>query len=176
MMTCEKILSLSLIVFMSLGYSHAQQDMTVSTRLTIGGDVKQEYILTLSDIEGLSLRSLPDVELINHKGESKGVLHQLRGVPIKEILQMMEPDEPNPKRFSEFYLVFEATDGYRVVFSWNELFNSPVGDNVWIITEKDGATLRNLDETILLLSPSDHQTGRRHIRHLSRITVRRATE
>ncbi len=27
----------------------------------------------------------------------------------------------------------EARDGYKVVLSWKELFNSPVGDQVWLV-------------------------------------------
>ena len=38
-----------------------------------------------------------------------------------------------------------ATDGYRAVFSWGELFNSPAGEHVLIVRTLNGRTLDEID-------------------------------
>ena len=85
----------------------------------------------------------------------------------------MELNEESPKRFSEFFLTFIAIDNYKVVYSWNEIFNSPIGDNIYLITSRDGKQLKDMDERILILTPIDFKTGRRHIKGLSKIVVER---
>ncbi|MCU0448718.1 MAG: hypothetical protein MUC97_02580 [Bernardetiaceae bacterium] len=129
---------------------------------------------TLAQIDSLEAQTLPDVAILNHAGESRGMAKQLKGVLVKNLLQGLALQEDSPKRFSEFYLVFVAADGYKVVYSWNEIFNSPIGDNLYFITAKEGKTLAQMDERILVLTPIDFKTGRRHIKALSKIVVSRA--
>lgn len=151
----------------------AQQISPDAPRLLVCGDLKQDFILTLSDLEELTQWPLPDMRLTNHRGEIKSTLTEMTGISIREILRKAELNEDNPKKLNEFYFVFEASDKYRVVFSWNELFNSPTGDQVWIVTSLNGKKFRDMDDTILLICRSDIQTGRRHIKNLSRIIVAR---
>ena len=68
----------------------------------------------------------------------------------------------------------KANDGYTAVYSWNEIFNTVVGDAPYIVTEKDGKLASSMEEAILMISPKDFKTGRRHIKSLTTIEVRRA--
>lgn len=85
----------------------------------------------------------------------------------------MELNEESPKLFSEFFLTFIAADNYKVVYSWNEIFNSPIGENLFVITSRDNKKLKDMDERILVLTPIDFKTGRRHIKGLTKIVVER---
>lgn len=82
-------------------------------------------------------------------------------------------NESKPKLFSEFYFTCIASDGYKVVFSWNELFNSDMGNQVMIITEEDGKKADTIDDHIAILSPLDKNTGRRYVQNLQEIKVGR---
>ena len=97
-----------------------------------------------------------------------------QGILLKEVLQSIEIKSESPKVLSEYYLVCKATDGYKVVYSWNELFNSRVGESVFIVTEKKGQRADKMDDSILLISPLDFKTGRRQVKSLDRIEIKRA--
>jgi hypothetical protein len=114
------------------------------------------------------------VMLLSPITQARGEAKQLKGILLRDVLESIEIKSESPKQLSEFYFVCKATDGYKVVFSWNEIHNSKVGDAVFIITEKVGKPAEQLPESILLLSPQDFKTGRRHIKSLQLIEVKRA--
>jgi hypothetical protein len=98
----------------------------------------------------------------------------LKGVLLKDIISGVEIKSESPKVLSEFYIVCRASDGYKVVYSWNELFNSPTGDAVFIVTSKEGKKASEMEESILLISPKDFKTGRRFVKSMSTIEIYRA--
>ena len=73
-----------------------------------------------------------------------------------------------------YYFTCIASDGYKVVFSWNELFNTATGNTVYIFTSKDHTSIDALDESILPISTAEFRTGRRYVKNLQSIIVRRA--
>lgn len=145
-----------------------------SEKIEIQGAVIESKSFRISDLQTFDSMLIADVPITNHAGEPRGIAKNLKGFPVKLLFEGVEFDSPSPKFLSEFYLIFEATDGYRVVFSWNELFNNPLSDQVYIISAMDGKNMEEMEEGILLLSPSDTRTGRRHVKNLSKIIVQRA--
>lgn len=139
----------------------------------VTGEIKKEIKFTLADIEKYPAKTIGDVVITNHLGEPRGTAKQLSGILVKDLLKNLELKEETPKRFSEFYLTFVAVDNYKVVYSWNEIFNSPTGDNLFLITSRDGKKIGDMEERILILTPTDFKTGRRHIKGLSTIIVER---
>jgi hypothetical protein len=75
-------------------------------------------------------------------------------------LSKVEIDSETPKLLSEYYFVCIASDNYKVIFSWNEIFNNDTGKSVYIIIAQDGKPATALDNRIALLSPNDQMTGR----------------
>ena len=73
-----------------------------------------------------------------------------------------------------YYFTCIASDGYKVVISWNELFNTVAGNTVYIVTSKDHTYIDALDESILPISTADVRTGRRYAKNLQSIIVSRA--
>ncbi len=139
----------------------------------VTGQLKKELKFTLADIEKYPSKTIGDVVITNHLGEPRGTAKQLTGILIKDLLKDLELKEESPKQFSEFYFTFVAADNYKVVYSWNEIFNSPTGDNLFLITSRDGKKIIDMDERILILTPTDFKTGRRHIKGLSKVLVER---
>ena len=105
--------------------------------------------------------------------ERKRVIKNIKGVLLKDVLAKAVLNEEKPKLFSEFYFTCIASDGYKVVFSWNELFNTDIGDHVLIITEQDGKKAETINDCIAILSPRDKATGRRYVQNLRTIRVER---
>lgn len=71
-------------------------------------------------------------------------------------------------------VVFEAiaTDNYRAVFSWGELFNNAIADQVLVITAVDGQLLGSDQGPLALRSLSDLRPGPRHVRNLCALVAR----
>jgi len=112
--------------------------------------------------------------ITNHLGEKKSEAKGLKGILLKDILQTVEIKSESPKVLSEYYFVFVASDGYKVVYSWNELFNTNVGDSVYLITEKNSKPITEMDDTMLVVSTKDFKTGRRNVKGLTSIEIRRS--
>jgi len=69
-------------------------------------------------------------------------------------------------------VVVTARDGYRVVFSWPELFNVEAGAAVMVAYERDGLPLADSEGALAVVAPGDTRSGPRSVKWLDRIEVR----
>jgi len=150
------------------------QDSASTTSVTVSGEVASLKTIRVNDLASYQQHALGDVEITNHLGEKKSVAKALRGVLLLDALETVKITAENPRVLSEYYLVCRATDGYTVVFSWNELFNSPIGKSVYLITSRNGQEYEHISEGMMLVVPNDLRTGRRYIKNLRSIEVKRA--
>lgn len=132
--------------------------------------------ITTDSIKKIPSQKLPDLRLTNHHGEFKKLLANLQGIPIKTFLEKIKPVTEKPKELNEYYYIFRAGDDYINVYSWNEIFNTSVGDSIYIITSYDGFTLETMPDKIMVVSLSDNTTARRTLKGLRRIEICRAKE
>ena len=84
-----------------------------------------------------------------------------------------KPTETRARDLRKSNVVASASDGYEVVFSWAELFISPVGDNVFVVYERDGAPLADDEGRIALVTPGDRGPAR-HVKWLRTLVLRTA--
>jgi len=152
----------------------AQGQVKSTSSFTISGEVVAPLTVSISDLKKWKEVSAGDLVITNHLGEKKSEAKELKGILLKDILQTVEIKAESPKVLSEYYFVFIASDGYKVVYSWNELFNTSVGESVYIITEKNGKPISEMDDSILAVSTKDSKTGRRNVKGLASIVVMRA--
>lgn len=164
-----------LLFFLLISYSVvAQKPVTTTQSFTVSGEVKTEKTITISDFTQWKEHSIGDVTITNHLGEVKGVARAMKGVLLKDVLQSVELKAESPKVFSEWFIVCKATDGYKVVYSWNEIFNTKIGESIYLVTEKEGKRGSNMSESILMISSEDYKTGRRFVKSLASIEFRRS--
>lgn len=168
-----KHLFLTLSILLSLA-GHAQHSIELTEKISVEGEVVNPMELTLEHLKTLPSQEIGNVLITNHMGNPKGTITGLKGIPISEVLKTLEVKSDSPKLLSEYYLVFQASDGYKVVYSWNELFNSETGSNTFIVTEKKGVPMEKMEERIMVITPKDIQTGRRYIKSLKTIKIYRA--
>ncbi len=114
---------------------------------------------------------MDDFKITNNLGAFKHEDGHLKGVWMKDVLSHTVFTVSNPKLLSQLYFVCTAADGYQVVYSWNELYNTPVGNQVFILMEKNGVKAAQMPENIQMASMLDFKTGRRYLHNLSRIVV-----
>ncbi|WP_333600365.1 molybdopterin-binding protein [Flavobacterium sp.] len=167
-----RILLLATILLTSLSIT-AQRTVTPTELVTVQGKVTKEKTFTLTALDTFPKVAIKDQTLYNHKGEEKGTVKNMKGIPLKKLLASIEFTYEKPKELNEFYFVFTASDGYKVVFSWNEIYNTEAGNNFYIVTEMDGKPLKDMEQRILFISTSDLKAGRRYIKGLQRIEVKR---
>lgn len=151
----------------------AQKNNTVTNEFTITGEVKGLLKFSLKLAAGFTSHSVDSIVIYNHLHERKRAIHNIKGILLKDVLEKAGLNEDKPKLFSEFYFTCIASDGYKVVFSWNELFNTEIGNQVMIVTAEEGKNADAVDDHIALLSASDKNTGRRYVQNLQEIKVER---
>ena len=71
------------------------------------------------------------------------------------------------------YSINLANDGYDVIFSYNEIFNTKNGDNIIVFYKKNGKLLEPHEGKIALISTDDIKNGPRHIKWLQKIIVKK---
>jgi hypothetical protein len=151
-----------------------QHDPKPTSSFTISGDVKAPVTISIADLAKWKSVTIGDVIITNHLKEKKSEVKGLKGVLLTDVLSSVEINAESPKVLSEYYFICKANDGYTVVYSWNELFNTSVGETAYIVTEKEGKPVSAMQDAILMISPKDYATGRRHVKALETITVKRA--
>lgn len=160
------------LVLSALSDSIAQRTIRPSDILTISGKVKTTKQFSLADLAAMPNVAIPDQVIYNQEGVAKDTLIHLRGVALKSILAAAELVYDKPKQLNTYYYVMTATDGYTVVFSWNEIFNTVAGDQFYIITEMKGKPLVEMEQRIAFISTADVKAGRRYIKALETIDIR----
>jgi hypothetical protein len=156
--------------FLFLQGSIAQK---TSESIKVSGEVQKEETIDISKLSGYTTVHLDSLRIYTHDMQPKGLMKNINGVLLKDILSAIPFNNENPKVLSEYYIECQATDGYKVLFSWNEIFNSETGNHVMIITSKNGTDIAQLDDRLALVSPTDKATGRRYVKWLSKIIIHR---
>jgi DMSO/TMAO reductase YedYZ molybdopterin-dependent catalytic subunit len=175
----KNILYLCVVLAASLGGGagvaadgvHGQPKPT--SQIFVSGQVQQPLTLGVSELKEFPSEQVSEVQLICQTGANKGRLENIKGVLLRNILTRAQVLAPGHNDLKKMIVVAGATDGYTVVFSWSEIFNSPVGDGVIVFFEKDHAPLTDDEGPIALVSRLDTRTGPRHVRWLKSIEVRK---
>lgn len=143
---------------------------TMSNEFRISGKVKEEKVISLSDLEKYPTVSLKNVNIsCSPRREDKAKL--VKGVLLKNILDSVTYLNDQSKMLNQYYFLFIASDGYKVVFSFNEIYNTEVGNNLYIVTEIDKKQLVEMQNRILMITMKDIKSGSRNVKWLSKIVV-----
>lgn len=140
-----------------------------ATALVVKGAVKQEVRVTLGD-----LKTMPRAKR-SAKGHD-GALHEYEGVLLKTLLAKAGVPLAADLRGQNMalYVVAEAGDHYRAVFSVAELDDDFAAEAVLVADTADGKELDTEQGPLRLVVPGDKRQGR-WVRMLKFITVAKAT-
>lgn len=159
-----------ILVFLSSS-TFAQEIIKPTKSFLITGKVNKTVIINMDTLQQYQVKEIGGLKVTNHLGEFKHQDEALRGVLLKDVLRHTVYAVTSPKLLSQLYFVFSGADDYKVVYSWNELYNTPVGDQVYIVMEKNGIKAAQLPENIQMVSMLDFKTGRRYLHNLSKVSV-----
>jgi len=151
----------------------AQKDIEPTDVFTITGKVKNDKTIALHDLKNYKIVTLNNINT-SCSAKQKEEAKEVKAVLLKDILDSVAFQYESPRALNEFYFKFVASDGYTIVYSFNEIYNTQTGNNMYIVTQKDGKDIRDMDTRILLLTTSDIKTGKRNIKGLANIVVCKA--
>jgi DMSO/TMAO reductase YedYZ molybdopterin-dependent catalytic subunit len=147
-------------------FASTQQPAT----LTVSGDVAATTALTIDQLQRLSPKPIEDTRSAGEGSERTP--RKYVGVLLRDVLNQVKLKEPEPRGLRKSVVVASARDGYKVVFSWAELYLSAVGEGVYVVYERDGAPLLPAEGPLALVSLADTSPGPRHVKWLQAIDVR----
>ncbi len=149
----------------------AQAGTPMSTQLRIDGDVKNPLLLKVEDLRAFPAEQLATLT-VHRQAEDKDQVSTLRGVRLKAILDKAGLAETDRHDWKHAVVLAVGTDGYAVVYSWPELFNTDYGNDVLVVFERDGQALPEREGRIALAPGHDVRSGPRSVHWLAHLEVR----
>lgn len=152
---------------------YGQNGKPVTNEFIITGKVKNERTITISDLQHFPAIVINDINTsCTPKKEEK--TKTVKAVLLKNVLDSVQFDYKEKRMLGQYYFLFVSADGYKIVFSFNEIYNTEIGNNLYVVTELDEKKIEELDSRILVLSTKDIRGGSRNIKGLSKIVVCKA--
>jgi len=148
----------------------------VTNEVRITGNVEGSLARSVPDLQRRPVVHVEDRHSVDEKGNATETVRQLTGCRLRDVLDAAGLAEKVHRDLRKSYVVAAASDAYEVVFSWGELYNSPIGDSVLVVYAADGAPLPDSEGRIALVSLKDLRTGPRHVKWLARVDVRLAAD
>jgi DMSO/TMAO reductase YedYZ molybdopterin-dependent catalytic subunit len=163
--------SLSLASWASAPPAQAQAPEAAEPMLRVGGAVQKPLTLTREQLEALPWRDYAESREVQQDGRTVNLGVRYQGFALRDLIDRagLSPDRHAVRRA---VVLLTARDGYRVSFSWGELYNSALGHDVILVRSQDGRDLIATDGLPALRSLQDTRSGPRHVRWLERIEVR----
>ena len=148
----------------------------LSDSIQVSGLVAQPLKLSLDALRKLPQRELVVASTPASAGSAARPAQRFKGVLLRDVLEQAGIVSQSHFDFKKMVVVLTASDSYRIVFSWSELFKSPVGDGVLVFFEKNGQALADNEGRFALVSTQDADTSSRYVKWLKAIDVRRVAD
>ncbi len=126
------------------------------------------------------LAALPQVERVQRRtvsapGAASAPMQEQSvrygGVLMRDLLLRTAP-EVDGRGARTLIVEAVATDGYRALFAWGELFNSGAGEQVLVVLRQDGLAVGGAQGPVALRALADLRPGPRHVRNLCALVLR----
>lgn len=152
----------------------AEGGAPVTTTITVAGNVAHPLSLSVEDLKRYPAHDMDYAPVRDSEhGSGAATVRHYKGCLLRDVLAAATPVENKPRDLRKSYVVASASDGYEVLFSWAELFLSPVGDQVYVVYERDGAPLPDDEGRIALIAVTDTRSVR-HVKWLKALTLHTA--
>ena len=122
------------------------------------GGVERELRLSVDELKKLPSHAIDDVRVVRDSAApapAQEMTRHLVGCLIREVLDRAGLVEARRFDLRRSVVIATASDGYRAVFSWAELYLSPIGEGAMIVYERDGAALPDSEGPLALVSLKD---------------------
>ncbi|MGE0082936.1 MAG: molybdopterin-dependent oxidoreductase [Desulfococcaceae bacterium] len=139
--------------------------------LRITGRVRKPYEIRMEELHSMQTQEIQDIPVICGSGTPKGSIGKFKGVLLGDLIRKADVLNEEHNDTKKMFIAASADDGYKVVFSWQEIFNTAVGGGVMIVIERDGTVFDGIQHPIELISAEDYFTGARYVKGLRNIEL-----
>jgi hypothetical protein len=143
----RKLIALGLL---TLAAATAQQPQSLPVQGLDGSSAK----ITVADIE-----KLPQTTITV---QDHGKPATFEGALLSSVMASVAT--PTGEKFHRkppiYYVLVDASDGYRAVFSWAELDPAASDGKIYLVTKRDGKPLSAAEGPYRIISPGDKTNGR----------------
>ena len=152
----------------------ADRDATAGTLLSVRIGTQPPVRLDRAAIARFATQQSVQRRTVSSSASAAPVEQQIAyaGVPLAAIVTSIAGGDPHARDQRGWVFDAVATDGYRAVFSWGELFNSDAGEQVLVIVAQDGKALDDREGPLALRALADRRPGPRHVRNLCAVVAR----
>lgn len=140
-------------------------------RLQLGGWVRRPLAFEPRQLDAMEWLQVEDFDVICTLDGSHGVLPPVHAVRLCDLVDLVQPAFEKRTDFKRVALVAEGHEGYRALFSWAEVFNSPLGKGIVVAYDLPGTRLPAHAGPFALLARHDLATGPRYVRGLRSIEL-----
>ena len=151
----------------------AQNAIQFTSEFKITGMVKKEKTISLSDLKQYPAIELNDVN-VSCSPKQENRVSGINVVLLKNILDSVSFQYEKSRMLNQYYFLFVASDGYKMVFSFNEIYNTEIGKNLFLVTEMSGKPIADMDNRIMIITTKDFKGGSRNMKWLEKIIVCKA--
>ncbi|WP_174976443.1 molybdopterin-dependent oxidoreductase [Pandoraea soli] len=143
----------------------------VSREVVVSGCVKRRHSFDLCALMRLPTQLTGPLDVTCLSGRTVRSASEFKGVRLSALLDIAQLRLPQARDFTRACVLAQGADGYTVMFSWHELYNTPVGVGALVVYERDGRPLGDDDGGIGLISTCDRRVALRQVRSLARLSV-----
>lgn len=149
----------------------AGSGIAAAQALTVHGLGQGPSIFDVAALERLGTVEITDArEVSGPTGTGRREI-VYRGVELVALLEALGIERIDRHAVRAATVLVTAKDGYRVTFSWGELFNSPIGRRVLVVTGENGRPNPERQGPFALRSLADTRPGPRAVRDVADIRV-----
>ncbi|VVD78286.1 molybdopterin-dependent oxidoreductase [Pandoraea anhela] len=142
-----------------------------SREVVVSGAVKRRHSFDLCALMRLPTQLTGPLDVVCLSGRKVRGASDYKGVRLTALLDVVQWRLPQARDFTRAYVLAQGADGYTVMFSWHELYNTPIGVGALIVYERDAQPLSDEEGGIGLISTWDLRVALRQVRALKRLTV-----
>lgn len=156
--------------------AHDGPSGAVTEKIGVTGEVEHPLTLSVGDLQAFPAAQVVEVAVTRQPAGVGAKPDLYKGVLLRDILAkavLLTHDHNDVKKMA---IIASASDGYAVVFSWSEIFNSPTSDGIIVYFEKNGQPLPDNEGRIALISSKDVRTGPRHVKWLQSLDVKKIVQ
>lgn len=137
----------------------------------VSGRVRETCSFSLQQLLAMETVAFNDLLMACGSGEPKGRINSCRGILLTDIINQAGVVTRDHNDTKKMYVVAASDDGYTTLFSWQELFNTTVGEGVIVVLEKENRKVYAADGRVDLFSTGDFLSGGRYVKRLANLKI-----
>ncbi len=135
--------------------------------VVVSGLIRKPVLLTKAEIQKAVQQNAGNLLITDEEGKPVFTLRNAAGVRVRDLLSEVEWLYEKESELSRFYILFESEAGKTVLFSWNEIFNSVSGEEIYLLAGQE-------IQGVALVAGLDDVSGKRYLTRLKKIIIRKA--